>query len=134
MIPPPSAFYRVPPVEVVPLPFSTAVNIRRTCALPRDVYRTARKIYGQWSYFAVTSHGAVLGPYRARHDETDAGIVAGLLMALNRMDPVRHLALVEEAPMAPRSTVGALAARTRMLCGFAPSRLRSQRPVLSALG
>lgn len=69
-------------------------------ALPRDVYRSAKKIDGQWAYFAVTSEGRKIGPYRARHDdgEDDADVVTRLIRRLEWDDPVRHLTLVPASP------------------------------------
>lgn len=77
------------------------------CLLPRNVYHTRRRLYGQWGYFAVTSDGTLIGPYRARHYEDDAEIVAMLLYELDALDPVvipRHLALVK--PDGPIASVG----------------------------
>jgi hypothetical protein len=88
--------------------------------LARGVYHTARKVYGRWGYFAVTSRGELFGPYRARHYETDAQLVTMLAAELADVDPVRTLALYREPEVtSPRSTVGALAARTRLLCARA---------------
>ena len=113
-------------------PLAQPAPLHRT-TLPRNVYRTRRKVFGQWAYFAVTSGGEILGPYRARHYESDAEIVAMLVAELDAVDPVRHLALVREASV-PRSTVGALAARTRLLCGTVLSRPLSRPPAPSGRG
>ena len=88
-------------------------------ALARNVYHTATKVYGQWAWFAVTSQGELLGPYRARRHETDAELVAILARELEQVDPQRRLTLVPAAS-GPRSTLGALAARTWLLVGGRP--------------
>lgn len=97
--------------------------------LPRDVYRSARKSFDQWFYFAITSDGERIGPYRARTDdgETDAEIVDMLLDRLDAIDPVRHLALVPTTPT-PAVSVGARAARSQLLGGRTSSRLRPAAP------
>lgn len=64
------------------------VGLKR-CDLPRNVYRLKRKVMGQWVWFAVTSHGDTLGPYIRRPGESDAGVVALLIAALDATDPIK---------------------------------------------
>lgn len=112
----------MPPASARPQPRST---------LPRNVYHTGRRLWGQWGYFAVTSHGAMIGPYLARHYETDAEIVALLLHELDAMDPAstaRHLSLVPDGPIA---SVGVHRYRSWLL-GARASLRRPATPAVSA--
>lgn len=75
--------------------------------LARNVYHTGRRFCGQWTYFAITSAGAMIGPYRARHYETKEEIIALLRHELDALDPVarpRHLTLLP--PEGPIASVG----------------------------
>jgi hypothetical protein len=93
----------------------TALSPERRYALPRNIYHTAEKFVGQWVWFAITSQGVMIGPYRARDYEEDADVVALLIVRLDELDPVaRHLALVPDEPR-PTASVGAHAFRSWLL-------------------
>jgi hypothetical protein len=90
------------------LPTRSAPATPQRYALPRNVYHTKQRFFGQYGWFAITSTGQMIGPYRARHYESDAELVALLITELDAADPVtapRHLALVRE-DAGPTASVG----------------------------
>ena len=56
-------------------------------AAERGVYRSAVAVNGRYPYYAITSMGEALEPWRPRGHETDADVVAGLRAALEQADP-----------------------------------------------
>lgn len=53
----------------------------------RGVYRSARRIFGQYEYTAVMHGGLELDVWRPRMGETESDVTTGLWALLDLMDP-----------------------------------------------